>query len=673
MKNRFFLILSFLLLASVFPLAAQNGFTVSGIVMTEQGEELPGVTIQYKNNPSKGAITDVDGNFRMDNVPANTVLVFTYIGYAPQELVVNGNKTKQKIALKEIVNETDEVVIVGRGTQRKISVVGAVTNVKASDLQVPSSSVTNMLGGRVPGIIAVTRSGEPGNDFSEFWIRGISTFGAGASALVLIDGVEGDLNILDPADIESFTILKDASSTAVYGVRGANGVVLVTTKRGKSGKLNISVKSNVGLSYSARNPEYVDGYTYAQLANEASVVRGGRPVYSNAELNLIETGLDPDLYPNVNWRDVMLKDYVWNNQHHISINGGGTNARYYMSVGLQHKDAIYKQDKGIKNYDNSVGYNKYNFRANIDANLTKSTIIELGLSTEIVTNSFPGYANDTKALWQTQANLTPVTVPVLYSDGSLPAYGASADQQNPYILLNYTGYKKKNETTSSIRLRLEQDFDQWIKGLKAEATMSINNYSALTQSQTKTPALYYAQGRNKDGSLNLIEKVAKTDDKYESTNLSTRKIYFDARVNYNRPPTAAVWNAISRSWSRCCLSWCLVKISRSLMWRRFCKMKLLEIAHSRTGDKGDISNISVIAYDMKDYEFIKEKVTVELVAKVFAGYCRGTVTRYELPKIGALNFVLTKTLGGGVTRSLRLDTHGKCLCSYLLDVELDNV
>lgn len=137
-------------------------------------------------------------------------------------------------------------------------------------------------------------------------------------------------------------------------------------------------------------------------------------------------------------------------------------------------------------------------------------------------------------MWQTQANLTPVTVPVLYSDGSLPAYGASADQQNPYILLNYTGYKKKNETTSSIRLRLEQDFDQWIKGLKAEATMSINNYSALTQSQTKTPALYYAQGRNKDGSLNLIEKVAKTDDKYESTNLSTRKIYFDARVNYNR-------------------------------------------------------------------------------------------------------------------------------------------
>lgn len=534
MRHKLLFMLSFLLLADIFSLAAQNGYTASGIVMTEQGEELPGVTIQYKNDPSKGGITDIDGNFRIENIPAKTVLVFSYIGYASYELKIDGDKTKQRIALKEIVNETDEVVIVGRGTQRKISVVGAVTNVKAADLQVPSSSVTNMLGGRVPGIIAVTRSGEPGNDFSEFWIRGISTFGAGASALVLIDGVEGDLNTLDPSDIESFTILKDASSTAVYGVRGANGVVLVTTKRGKSGKLNINVKSNVGISYSARTPEYVDGNAYARLANEASVIRGGRPVYSDTELQLIQTGLDPDLYPNVNWRDVMLKDYVWNHQHHVSVNGGGTNARYYMSVGIQHKDAIYKQDKGIKNYDTNVGYNKYNFRANVDANLTKSTILELGLSTEIVNNTFPGYGDNTNALWEAQANLTPVTVPVLYSDGSFPGYGSNGSDQNPYILLNYTGYKKKTETTNTIRLRLEQDFDQWVKGLKAEATMSINNYAYLLQTQLKTPAIYYAQGRKKNGTLDLVEKVAKADDKYESVNLNTRKIYFDARVNYNR-------------------------------------------------------------------------------------------------------------------------------------------
>lgn len=533
MKNKILYII-LVGLTCTLSLAAQSGYTVSGVVLTEEGEPLVGVAIQYKNDPTKGMITDIDGNFVLNNVPANTTLIFSYIGYKDFSMVVTGNKTRQTIALKEDINQTEEVVVVGRGTQRKISVVGAVTNVKANDLQVPAASVTNMLGGRVPGIIAVTRSGEPGSDFSEFWVRGIGTFGAGSSALVLVDGIEGDLNTLDPADIESFTVLKDASATAVYGVRGANGVVLVTTRRGKSGKLSISVKSNVGVSYSARTPDYVDAPTYATLANEASVVRGGRPVYDAAELRLFQTGLDPDLYPNVNWRDVMLKDYVWNHQHHISVNGGGSNARYYMSVGIQHKDAIYKQDKGIKNYDTNVGYNKYNFRANIDANLTKSTNLELGLESVIVNNAFPGYGDNNQALWDAQANMTPVTVPVVYSDGTLPAYGADATQQNPYILLNYTGYKKKSEMTNSVRLKLTQDFDQWVKGLKVDALMSISTYSSLLQTQLKTPALYYATGRKKDGTLDLIEKVSKADDKYSSTNLTTRKIYFEGRVNYER-------------------------------------------------------------------------------------------------------------------------------------------
>lgn len=533
MKNKILYII-LVCLTCTLSLAAQSGYTVSGVVLTEEGEPLVGVAIQYKNDPTKGMITDIDGNFVLNNVPANTTLIFSYIGYKDFSMVVTGNKTRQTIALKEDINQTEEVVVVGRGTQRKISVVGAVTNVKANDLQVPAASVTNMLGGRVPGIIAVTRSGEPGSDFSEFWVRGIGTFGAGSSALVLVDGIEGDLNTLDPADIESFTVLKDASATAVYGVRGANGVVLVTTRRGKSGKLSISVKSNVGVSYSARTPDYVDAPTYATLANEASVVRGGRPVYDAAELRLFQTGLEPDLYPNVNWRDVMLKDYVWNHQHHISVNGGGSNARYYMSVGIQHKDAIYKQDKGIKNYDTNVGYNKYNFRANIDANLTKSTNLELGLESVIVNNAFPGYGDNNQALWDAQANMTPVTVPVVYSDGTLPAYGADATQQNPYILLNYTGYKKKSEMTNSVRLKLTQDFDQWVKGLKVDALMSISTYSSLLQTQLKTPALYYATGRKKDGTLDLIEKVSKADDKYSSTNLTTRKIYFEGRVNYER-------------------------------------------------------------------------------------------------------------------------------------------
>ncbi len=533
MKHRIYLIIS-LLFAYTLQMWAQNNLTISGTVMTEQGEALPGVTIQFKDKPGKGSLSDLDGNFRIENLPKGTVLVFSYIGYAPYEIKVTATKSQQIVSLKEDVNTIDEVVVVGRGTQRKISVVGAVTNIKPADLQVPAVSVTNMLGGRVPGIIAVTRSGEPGNDFSEFWVRGISTFGAGASALILIDGVEGDLNTLDPADIESFTVLKDASATAVYGVRGANGVVLVTTRRGKSGKITVDVKSNVGLSYSARLPNYVDGATYARLANEASVVRGGKPIYDQTSLEMFSNGLDPDLYPNVSWRDVVLKDYVWNQQHHISVTGGGTNARYYMSVGIQNKEAIYKQDKSANKYDTSVGYSKYNFRANIDANLTKSTIIELGLESVMVNNVYPGYGDNNQALWDAQANLTPVTVPVLYSNGALPAYGANADQRSPYVLLNYTGYKKFFDNTNTIRLRLTQDMDRWVKGFNVEALLAMTNYSYLLQTQLKTPALYYADGRNRDGGLNLIKKVEKADDVYTSENLATRKIHFEARANYNR-------------------------------------------------------------------------------------------------------------------------------------------
>lgn len=176
--------------------------------------------------------------------------MFSYVGFENKEVKITESKERETIVLKQSISSLDEVVVVGRGSQRKVSVVGAITSVDPAQLQVPATSVSNMLQGRVPGIIGVTRSGEPGNNFSEFWVRGISTFGANASALILIDGVEGDLNTLDPADIESFSVLKDASATAVYGVRGANGVVIVTTKRGKAGKLTVNFKTNATYSYS---------------------------------------------------------------------------------------------------------------------------------------------------------------------------------------------------------------------------------------------------------------------------------------------------------------------------------------------------------------------------------------------------------------------------------------
>ena len=232
---------------------AQGGLTYSGTVIGEDGLELIGVSVAVKGT-SIGVITDLDGKFRLNNIPPKSTVVFSYVGFENKEVKVTESKERETIVLKQSISSLDEVVVVGRGSQRKVSVVGAITSVDPAQLQVPATSVSNMLQGRVPGIIGVTRSGEPGNNFSEFWVRGISTFGANASALILIDGVEGDLNTLDPADIESFSVLKDASATAVYGVRGANGVVIVTTKRGKAGKLTVNFKTNATYSYSPRMP-----------------------------------------------------------------------------------------------------------------------------------------------------------------------------------------------------------------------------------------------------------------------------------------------------------------------------------------------------------------------------------------------------------------------------------
>ena len=231
---------------------------------------------------------------------------------------------------------------------RKITTTGAVTSVDVATLQTPATSLANMLGGRVAGIISTQGSGEPGKNISDFWIRGIGTFGANASALVLIDGLEGSLNDVDPADIESFSVLKDASATAMYGVRGANGVVLVTTKRGKQEKLSFTARANATISWLKRLPEYCDGYNYAKLANEALVVRGDDPKYTNQELDIIKYGLDPDLYPDVNWQDEVLKRSYWQQTYYLSARGGGSIARYFISLNGSNETSAYQQDKSSK-------------------------------------------------------------------------------------------------------------------------------------------------------------------------------------------------------------------------------------------------------------------------------------------------------------------------------------
>ena len=535
MKIKYILLFLVAWMTSMSSAYAQQTVTASGLVMDEKGEALIGVSVSVKEVPSMGAITDLDGRFRMTGIKTGNTLLISYIGYDTQEIKMTKNDERMRVVLKESANLMDEVVITASGkVQKKINVTGAVTGVEVATLKTPASSVTNMLGGRVPGIISVTRSGEPGKDFSEFWVRGISTFGAGQGALVLIDGIEGDLNTLDPEDIESFSILKDASSTAVYGVRGANGVVLVSTKKGKAGKLSLQVKANAGISYSARMPEFVNAADYAALANEAAVTRGRIPVYSDVDVDLFRNHMDPDLHPDVNWRDVILKDYTWNQQYFLSASGGGEVARYYISAGFTTKDAIFKQDKDVNRYNTNVNYNKFNFRANVDVNVTPTTTLSLNEETVIVSQNYPGYGNDTKALWEAQTNLTPVTVPLMYTTGEAPGYGSGNSQISPYVLLNMTGYQKLYSNNNKITMQLNQDLKMITPGLSILGLVNIDSYSALTQMRQKMPAIYYAYGRNRDGTLNLEKMSESKDPSYGNYQDSSRKFYWEFQLNYNR-------------------------------------------------------------------------------------------------------------------------------------------
>ncbi|MBP1614398.1 MAG: TonB-dependent receptor [Bacteroidetes bacterium] len=535
MKIKYLILQLIVFMVSTNILYAQSSLVAGGSVMDEKGEALVGVSVSIKENPGNGTITDADGRFKLSGIKSKQTLVFSYIGFESQELFLRSTNERMRIVLKENVNMMDEVIITSSGKiQKKINVTGAITSVEMRELKVPATSISNMLGGRVPGIISVNRSGEPGKDFSEFWIRGISTFGAGSSALILIDGIEGNLNTLDPEDIESFSILKDASSTAVYGVRGANGVVLVTTKKGKAGKLDIRVKVNSGISYSPRMPEYVSATDYATLANEASVTRGGIPIYSEVDLALFSNHLDPDLHPDVNWRDVILKDYTWNQQYFLNASGGGQIARYYISAGYLNKEAIFKQDKGLNRYDTNVNYNKFNFRANVDVNLTETTTLSLNEESVITTQNYPGYGDDTGALWEAQANLTPVTVPILYSTGEAPGYGTGKNTVSPYVLLNMTGYRKSYTNNNKITMQLAQKLDMLTEGLSIMGLINLDTSSWMWQAREKSPAIYYADGRARDGSLNLVKKQESIESFYSNSTQSDRKYYYEGRINYER-------------------------------------------------------------------------------------------------------------------------------------------
>lgn len=539
--NRIYIALVFIIFLALPSTVAQaqekQAFTVHGEVVDEHEEPLIGAYVSIQDKPGTGAITDVNGKFTLKVNLYNVILV-SYVGYKTVSYRFTKVQDTVRIHVKEQVNAVEEVVVTGMGTQRKISVAGAITNVNPEDLEVPATNIVNALAGRVAGVIGVQSSGEPGRNISEFWVRGIGTFGANSSALVLIDGIEGNLSQVEAADVESFSVLKDASATAVYGNRGANGVIIVTTKRGLQQKLRITARANYTVSFLKRLPDYIDATQYAEMANEAAVATGIAPIYSDTELDIIKYGLDSDLYPNIDWQDELLHKASFQQTYFVSAQGGGSIARYYASLGMSNESSAYKMASDSP-YKDGVGYNTYNFRMNLDINLTKTTKVYIGGSAYISVNKRPsmGQAYNgmsmTGWIWSSQAKTTPLMFPLRYSNGFLPASN-DGDNISPYVLLNYTGTTKQQNFRNLITVAVEQDFSFITKGLTAKIQGSLDSQSLLGESRYKMPALYMATGRNSQGELILSQRVTPVSVNYSSASWTWRKLFFNANVNYDR-------------------------------------------------------------------------------------------------------------------------------------------
>ena len=509
----------------------QEKIEISGIVLDQSKEPLVGVNVSVKDLPGLGAITDINGKFKIKVEPYQK-LVFTFIGFEKQEILVKDQKIINIVMQEAKATAIDEVVITGTGAQKKITMTGAATTVDVSTLRTSTSSITNALAGNVAGIMARQTSGQPGNNISEFWIRGISTFGAGSGALVLIDGFERNMNEINIEDVESFTVLKDASATAIYGSRGANGVVLITTKRGKSGKVQIDAKVETTYNTRTYTPELVDGYTYASLMNEARTTRNQEAFFSNEKLYILRNGLDKDLYPNVDWMDVLLKKGAPTYRATLNMNGGGSLARYYVSVSYVDEGGMYKVDEGLKDYNTNANYRRWNYRLNVDMDITKSTLLKVGVAGSLDKKNEPGMAGN---IWASAMRNNPISVPVMYSNGYVPAYGSENDQLNPWVAATQTGYQETWNNKLQANATLEQNFSFITKGLKFIGRYGFDTNNFQWINRKKFPEMWRAeQNRASDGSL-VMKKIK--DEQLmtqESSSNGNRKEYLEAELHYDR-------------------------------------------------------------------------------------------------------------------------------------------
>ncbi len=514
-----------------------RSWVLYGTVTDEQRKPIPGASVKVSTSETKGAATDLSGNFMIEMHSTTDTLEISFVGYITQKVVPGAQRNiAVTLYVDEVAQKMNEVVVVGYGTQKKITLTGAVSSVSTEDLQrVAAPSLSNAIAGRLPGIITRQSSGEPGYDQAQVFIRGVASFSGSNSPLVLVDGVrDRDMNNITPEEIESFTILKDASATAVYGVRGANGVILINTKKGKTGKPAVKLRSEAAQLTALRMPEYIDGYEYASLLNEAQRHIGMTNVsYTEEDLQKYKDGSDPYLHPNVDWTNTILKKHTYQTIHNLSISGGSEMVRYYTNVGFLMQSGLYRED-GLNEFNTNANVKRYNFRSNIDVKLSQTFSVTVGLGAIIQNGHYPG--SGAPNIFSALGVISPIQYPVKNPDGSV-AGGASYLGRNPYALVTQSGYSDQARHTLQSTLAAKWDLSNLItKGLSLNGRFAYDYYNfsgidrirnyEIRQYLGKDPVSEedrYAVVRE-GGTLGFSKFVADND----------RKSYIEGSLNYQR-------------------------------------------------------------------------------------------------------------------------------------------
>ena len=532
---------------------------VRGRVTDDRMEPIPGVNVLIKGSTA-GTFTDVDGNYTIMTVP-DAVLKFSSLGFLDKSVKVGG-RTVLDVVLSGDTESLEETVVIAYGTRSKASVTGALASVGTEELlKSPAVSVTNMLAGNIPGVSAVQTSGQPGKDAATLYIRGSGSLDNSLAApLVLVDGVERDFSQIDPNEIESISVLKDASSTAVFGVRGANGVILVTTRRGLSGKPKISVSTSVGLQQPISLVEQTGSYEFARFWNIKQELDGvtNRKLYFTREaIEAYRTGSDPIMYPSMDWQDYCFNDVFVQNRNNINISGGNDNVKYFISVGYLYQNGLLKQLPG-QEYDNNYRYDRYNYRANIDAKLTPTTTMKLGIGgvvgntqeprhvvsdtnqdqnpwviSQIWTHPFagPGFVDGVRTVIPNDF----VPLGEIMRDGMFVFYGC--------------GYTRKYNTNLNIDLDITQDLGFITEGLSIGIKGAYDNSFSLTKKYTgggvEYQTAYYQSYFDTDGQMEqtspdydktiiYVPTGSDTPLSYSESNGRGQNWYIEGRINYDR-------------------------------------------------------------------------------------------------------------------------------------------